>query len=671
MGRTVPRKRPTYCLVYSGPAVDRGRGAGKTVKKLVAIIVVLGLAICGTFGLALYNANALIERYRPEMERVASEALGSEVTFGSIAVSLFPDARVLVNAISISRPDAPQETLTLDGVALHIGLMPLLQNRIEVSSLTFDSPAITIFLEDDGFRIGGLPRSLTGGKDVETPKTEDDPADPLPIVMNFDSVRIRNGEIVLKDLAEDTQYVFTGLEVSASILIEEGELTLPSFRGETTAFSDVRVSFDGTDLKYTREDSVMAVGGLKLGALGNQVAISGALRTDDPTLKLRITSQGVDLASLGPLYREFAPQMNEYALQGVAVPELTYAFAPNGYILQGKIQLEEVAAQVAGHKLSGISAFVGITADESVQKGGVSSVKGALDDAPIVGQLNFRYQGNRLTIDRLIAKVFSGTAELGATMVMDGAYAYSANASFTGMSVKELLPVILPDYDMPVEGTLRYFAANLTGEAEEDAIATSHGSAEIHLQDGLLRDVNLAAKVLGAVDGIPFLSGTLLQAVPERLREQLNRNYTLLNGVDATFVVRDETLTTTDLEIDGELFDLAAKGTITFAAELDLDSVVSFNPEFSAALAETVSQIQTLFDADGRLTFPVRITGTTSNLRVFPDIKRLLKDTVKTKIEDLVRDALDDLLGGDADDEGGLETEPKKGIAGLLQRIIE
>jgi hypothetical protein len=80
---------------------------------------------------------------------------------------------------------------------------------------------------------------------------------------------------------------------------------------------------------------------------------------------------------------------------------------------------------------------------------------------------------------------------------------------------------------------------------ESDSLAATlndvplEAEGKASLADGLLEQVNLAREFLTAIDSIPFVSDSLYQLVPERLRGELDRNYTILEGVEGTFAVAD------------------------------------------------------------------------------------------------------------------------------------
>ena len=63
-----------------------------------------------------------------------------------------------------------------------------------------------------------------------------------------------------------------------------------------------------------------------------------------------------------------------------------------------------------------------------------------------------------------------------------------------------------------------------------------------------------------------------------------------------------------------------------------------------------VKELNLLLDDQGRITFPVKITGIPPELRTVPDTSAILKDAVKNTVREEVKDkvigGIKDLFGG-------------------------
>ena len=131
------------------------------MKKLIVILFLLVFLLVAVVGgglaYAVMNANAIAKQYKPELEKLASDALGSKVTFGGISAKIFPTARL---AIADAQIASGGESLTLANLSLNVALMPLFERDLQVKELVLDTPKITIYLEKEGFFVAGLPRDV-------------------------------------------------------------------------------------------------------------------------------------------------------------------------------------------------------------------------------------------------------------------------------------------------------------------------------------------------------------------------------------------------------------------------------------------------------------------------------------------------------------------------------
>ncbi|MCH7910578.1 MAG: hypothetical protein IIB38_13305 [Candidatus Hydrogenedentes bacterium] len=74
-----------------------------------------------------------------------------------------------------------------------------------------------------------------------------------------------------------------------------------------------------------------------------------------------------------------------------------------------------------------------------------------------------------------------------------------------------------------------------------------------------------------------------------------------------------------------------------------------------------------LFDEQGRLAFPVTISGLPPKLLVVPDLSALLKTAVKNTVKNQVKGLLEGILsGGDSSSDESGEKKPKKSLRDRL-----
>ncbi len=624
-------------------------------KLLIFLFVLIFLAVVvvgGGLAYAVMNANAIAKQYKPDLEKLASDALGSKVTFGDISAKIFPTARL---AISDAQLESGGEKLTLASLSLNVALMPLLQRDLQVKELVLDTPKITIYLEKDGFYIAGLPRERPAeGASTPAPapaETETAPATgggEVPLNVTLDHIALKNATIALVDKTADKTYVIEDLSAKAALAYNSGIVTLGTLDGGMTVLDDVEVQFGGKNTTLNLEGGAFNIDEASAEALGNAFKVTGGIDPDDAKKALRITSDRVDLASLGPLYDVFAPGINDLGIKGLCKPDLTIAWTSEGaYRANGTVGLSEASWTVAEIPLTKIQGTLNLDATDKGAKVVTKDTQGMLRDAPFTLVVDSGLKDKHAGLETVTAKVFDGTGSLATSINLEGEMPFTTKLSLNDMKIEQVLPALLPENTSGISGTIKEMSGDITGTFNDKLMPSIAGTAKMHLADGLVKDVNLGKEVLGGVSEIPFVQGTLLNAVPEGMRKLITEPHTALESMTATYAIANEQLKTEDLHIQSDYFELDAKGTIEFDTKLDLAANIAFNKDFSAGMATMVKEIGVLFDDQGRLAMPVKITGIPPDLKVMPDIGDLMKRAATGVIKQEATKQLEKAVGGE------------------------
>ncbi len=627
-------------------------------KKIFLGLLLLLILVGGLLGYAAYNAGALIEGNKPAIEAAASEALGADVSLGDISATIFPTVRLTIDGVTVTNPADEREQFTLSNVAFHARLPPLLRRRLEVKILSFDQPQIVILMEAEGPRVAGLPREAASSEET----TE------LPFDLSFDQVAINDGTVTLRYPEDGTEHVVSDLNLTAAVSFDGRRAVLNGLTGRATVLDDIVVEYSGSQIEYALDTSVITIGAMNSELLGSRFDIKGILDATESSSSVAITSDGVRLDKLDPLFTKFAPIVNEWGIKGVAKPDLTFALTPEGYSAKGTLAMADIVGTVFDIAVTGPTGTVSLKANQDRQVAQSDALAASLNGVPLEAKAKASLAEGHARLEQVTFSAFSGTGKVSASLNLDDSMSFAAEFAFADGSIQELSTALLTDFPMKLQGTLEKANTKLEGAYTDDVMSTVTGSGGLLLTDGLLEQVNLAKKVLAAIDSIPFVSDSLYQLVPERLRGQLDRDYTILERVEGTFAVAENTLTTNDLAVVGGLFSLDARGRVGFDAVMDLNATIYFNADFSDALAESVDQLRTLYDDEGRLVIPLNIKGDPANLKVFPDVPELLKNAVKGTVKKKVNELLDSVLKGDDSEEGGSEesSNPLNKLRGLI-----
>jgi uncharacterized protein involved in outer membrane biogenesis len=190
----------------------------------------------------------------------------------------------------------------------------------------------------------------------------------------------------------------------------------------------------------------------------------------------------------------------------------------------------------------------------------------------------------------------------------------------------------------PSRGGVLHGIASLTfdvgGEAAAgDVVPSLRGSVHAELNNGRLLTVGILKQVV-----------QILEMAGGR---GIGRDETPFDHVSASFLVRDSSASTDDLEFRSADLDLDGGGSVGLDGSLHLDVKASFSRTASADLVRETPQLKFRIDPDGRLTMPLRIRGDLKAPVVQLDLDRVLREGLERSVKDRGRKGLlRRLLGG-------------------------
>jgi uncharacterized protein involved in outer membrane biogenesis len=128
--------------------------------KIILLIVsgLVGLLVLIAVGVHFFvDVNA----YKPQLETVASEALGMEVKIGGpLRIDLFPGLHLTLEDVHLRNRRA--DLASAKAVSLNIALIPLLHRAVRIEKIGLKSPAIFLEKGADGKLNIGVPEQAGG-----------------------------------------------------------------------------------------------------------------------------------------------------------------------------------------------------------------------------------------------------------------------------------------------------------------------------------------------------------------------------------------------------------------------------------------------------------------------------------------------------------------------------
>ena len=105
-------------------------------RFIIYSVLVVILTVGGILLYAGMNASSLVAQYKPEIEKMASQALGTKVALGNLKTTIFPETEIVVDELLVGEKGSG-ETLSLKNLTVKVALAALLSN--DSISLSFQS----------------------------------------------------------------------------------------------------------------------------------------------------------------------------------------------------------------------------------------------------------------------------------------------------------------------------------------------------------------------------------------------------------------------------------------------------------------------------------------------------------------------------------------------------
>lgn len=322
--------------------------------KKILIAVVFGFIALIAVGSVILSQMDL-DKYKPQIAKLVKDKTGYDVTFnGAFSVSLLPLPHATLRDVQVE--NGGSALASFGEIDLRVALLPLLNKTVEVDSLIFDAPVITLVKDKNGRGNWEMTKPAA----TATPAATDAPtADSTAPAISLDDLRITNGQVSITDAG-------TG---------QIQKITLPTLRGRADSLNGPFVAKGDVVLNDTLKLALNLTTG-ELGRAGHATPIQGTVTVGDAAgtldfegvvqTKPALDVQGdLDLAadSLSALLT---------ALQGkdANLPsDLDRPLSLNGRIklTDGTLRITDAKLGAAGVEWTGMLAAAGLTGDAPKQ----------------------------------------------------------------------------------------------------------------------------------------------------------------------------------------------------------------------------------------------------------------------------------------------------------------
>jgi hypothetical protein len=272
-------------------------------KVLIGIVLVIILLFAVGSAVVVWQINPILEKLRPHIAKVISDAIKQEVVLGKLSVGLFPNASIEVSDVALLSPHSTQSAASLGKLALATDISSLLRGQVSVSELTISSPQARLTREADGsISLGSIKiYSPNAGKNESqtkptagavAPAGGKDSSAEAPLKLAVKTVELKNLKVVLVD----------------KTVTPNKELELKDFSAELT-------NIGGS------EPAVLQGSGTILGAAQKNLSVSGTVDLSKktgslPPAQIEIALKSTDMGAISSLLEAYGAKPKELALSG-------------------------------------------------------------------------------------------------------------------------------------------------------------------------------------------------------------------------------------------------------------------------------------------------------------------------------------------------------------------
>lgn len=623
------------------------------MKKLLIFTVIFLLLVLG--GVSFYiisNSQALLAQFKPQLERIATRALGTPVEIGKLNLELSLAPKISIDELRVGRT-ATSAGVGFQNIFLAVDLMPLLSKELTVTKLGISDPSITLIKGPDGIQLEGLPSkkpSLAPADDKATPEMPPGASTPSDgegsdFKFALKSFELRNGTLRLRDLTTAQEYVISELTVDSGVSLNSGAASLNGLKVALRALDAVNISLAAPAITFTQGDSTVAFSDLTASFLNATTKLSGKVRAKDLIGTIEIALRDLNLKELKPLAK-LVPALSAFQPSGDVASDLVVNLSgPGAVSFSGALHLTEIAAKVGILAITDLTGKVDYSGDLLKKHVQITELPLKVNGAPVTFSTTAQLEGTQLTLAPLAMKGFGGALKGDVGLAMSAPQTFSTTMAVSGMSIDALMQVLSPGKPSALEGQLEQFSIQTTGTLGPDLMQTLAGNGSVLVRDATVKQFNLVENVLKSINSIPFISGALWGSVPEDRAGDVGGEDTRISRLSSTFTLGAGRMNTRDFNMLGTFYSVDGSGSAGFDSSIDLQTTIIFDKDFSAGLARKTKEISQILDSEGRLVVPLVLSGVVPKILVIPNVEKLITMGAKNVVRDRAEKTFDKLLG--------------------------
>ncbi|MFA5059764.1 MAG: AsmA family protein [Candidatus Omnitrophota bacterium] len=620
------------------------------IIKIVLIVFLVVFLIAGIAGYVFLKTFD-INKYKPQILSAIKDSTGRTAAVGQLRLTFSATQGIVLNISKLAISDhldfSKENFLEVENIDLGIDVIPLVSRReIALSSLQINSPKLILIRNKNGvFNVQTfVPASDKQdlSKDASRANMSAGQAEAaLPMAqvhsssaaafpaLSIRSVWLKNGEIVFVDqsFSPELKVVISSLDIKANDLASKRPSNLIAraslWSRKQNIILDGKMTVDLEKQNATFND-------LKLNFDLSEISL--------PELYASL-SFAKDLEMIKAVEGQLQSDIQRAVVGAQGLRELSL----DGKIIGGKLRLSSLPLPIDPVTAS-------FAADE--KKFEIKNAKLGLADGNITGD---------------------GTIE---------DYLKEQKFNFDLVIDAIDLSKIVPAQDQPVglEGKL-FGQSNVSGKgfAPDNLFESLSGTGSLNVKGGKLKNINVLKLVLSKISMIPGLAEKVNENLPEKYKDAMQSEDTILKTVDLRNHISENTLVIDSLQVETDAFALSGDGRLSFDQAITLNTLIVIPQDLSEAMSASAEGLQYLFDENKQIAIPLRIGGKIPNLTFFPDLeylgKRIMANRGREELEKVLdkvfkRDETSEPSTPEGQDPDGQE-QPKSAEEELIGAILD
>ena len=594
------------------------------MKKVFWITFILILLIAAAVGVFALTFNA--DSYRPFFQQKLQEAVKKPVRIKKISLGWNGGIALDVDGLTIFKDEkSPDALVRFEKASVLVNAKPLLQREIQISSIILVRPEID-FVKTPRREV---PTAAAPAGTVTSSGNNSGAASVAAMSFLVDEIKIRNGRIHYADPLARSPVDISIRDLDAAI--HNISLTGPlDFDGKASIFSD-------------RQNT----------SIEGKIILRGPGALDIENLLMRVQLEAMDPAKILKSLPALQTVGLAQGLAGDAEGSLKRIRIVDGAVqeLEGEVHLAQARFKTA--------------------------------DMPLPfenGTVDANFSLNHFALQKMTGNIGSGKfSASGLAQNLQGPQAQSqADLRLTGLWLTDLIPPVSQS-EPYMEGIASFnLHAGAAGIKDYEIEQTLTGNAQINIQNGVLRNMNVLREIFDKLSMIPGVSKSLQSRLPQGYSEKLQQRDTLFLPIEIPVTISQGGYFFDRTVLQSESFAVLASGKGDMDGNLQGEASLIIEPQLSQAMMAGVNELQYLSDSKGQLQVPLILQAVRGKFSITPNVSYVLSKLAAAKTQQVLANLLKqkndtDQTAGTSQQTNplGQNTQSQQGLGGgLLGQLL-